>query len=100
MNKVKINIKEITADLEGWIFLVEVIDGEKISKHTVSLNKKMFDRLNLNRTPLEIVEFSFNFLLEKEGKEDILKSFDLSEIPDYFSDFEKKLNSKLKNLKS
>lgn len=97
MIKKEIRVKEITVDSDGWVFLVTVVEDDKKTEHVVSLTKDMFDRLNFNRAPKEVVEISFNFLLKKEKKEDILKSFDLSKITEYFPNFEKYLRNKLKN---
>ncbi len=91
-----IKVKEITADSDGWVFLVRVVEEEEKTEHVVSLTKKMFDRFDFKKTPEEIVKLSFSFLLEKEEKNKILNSFDLSEISDYFPDFEKELATKLK----
>jgi hypothetical protein len=91
-----IKVKEITTDSEGWVFLVSIVKEEEETEHIVSLTKKMFDRFDFKKTPEEIVRISFSFLLEKEDKNKILKSFDLSEISDYFPNFEKELAIKLK----
>lgn len=96
MIKKEIRVEEITADSNGWVFLVTVVEKGETTEHVVSLTREMFDRLNFNKDTKEIVELSFNFLLKKEKKEDILKSFDISEISDHFPNFEKELINKLK----
>jgi hypothetical protein len=42
-----------------------------------------------------VVEASFAFLLEREPRESILRSFDLSEISRYFPEYERELRRAL-----
>lgn len=87
----KIKVEELTADSEGWVFLVYLYEGGKKTEHTVSLTKDFFDRFGAGRAPEFLVGDSFVFLLEKETKESISKSFDLKDIIKHFPDFKEKI---------
>ncbi|MFL6431310.1 MAG: hypothetical protein ACJ71X_07630 [Nitrososphaeraceae archaeon] len=41
--------------------------------------------------PEEFVKKSFEFLLERENKDSILRQFDINQINDYFPEFEKEI---------
>ncbi len=84
----EISVKELIADNDGWVFLVEIREEEDRTEHTVSLKKEYFNKLSNEREPQEFIKDAFNFLLERESKGSILKSFDISEISKYFSEFE------------
>ncbi len=45
-------------------------------------------RWGWGRTPEELVRRSFEFLLQRESKESILREFDLSVIQRYFPDYD------------
>jgi hypothetical protein len=60
------------------------------SNFRVMLTKKYFLKLTGNKiTPEELITKSFLFLLEREPKEMILKSFNLEVISSYFPEFER-----------
>lgn len=88
MENVKIEIKEQVADDDGWVFQVSVIDNEGKSEHSVSLTKKTLESMWENGEASDLVDEAFKFLLQNESKESILKSFDISEISNYFPEFE------------
>jgi hypothetical protein len=56
---------------------------------------KMYVRMFVgnNKDYSEYIKRTFEFLLEREPKEAILKSFDLSVIKEYFPDYEKSMKS-------
>lgn len=76
-----------TAD--GWRFDVRVADGGSESRHEVTLSRADRDRIARAADPLQLVRESFAFLLEREPKESILRSFDLTVIARYFPEFER-----------
>jgi len=75
---------------EGWLFEVRVQEGDTWTRHTVSLARKDYERLAPGACvePGSLVRRSFVFLLEREPKEAILKSFDLTVISRYFPEYE------------
>jgi hypothetical protein len=73
-------------------FEVVVAEEGGRSTHTVTLDPSDFDRLHRgDETPEQFVERCFAFLLEREPKESILGSFDVSVISRYFPEFEKEI---------
>ena len=64
-------------------------DGSS-SRHEVTVTRAVLDRLAPDAVdPVNLVRRSFVFLLEREPKESILRSFDLSVIGRYFPDYER-----------
>ncbi|MGM0628867.1 MAG: hypothetical protein ACQESA_00370 [Patescibacteria group bacterium] len=97
MENIKIEVKEKIADKEGGVFHVTVADGESKSEHSVSLTADTLKRLGSDRGASELVREAFEFFLQKETKESIFKSFDISEIADHFPEFEDVITKRMNN---
>ena len=67
---------------------VDVSDGGSTSHHVVRVAAGDLERWGKGRSVEELVRDSFRFLLEREPKESILKTFDLSVIKRYFPDYD------------
>ena len=77
-------------------FQVRVIEGKSQTSHVVTLKKTDCERLaGANVEPAELVRRSFEFLLENEPKESILRRFDLLLIGRYFPDYEQEIRRRL-----
>ena len=64
--------------------------------HRVTLHKADYERLAGGKTgPEVLVTESFRFLLEREPKEAILRSFDLTVIGRYFPEYEREITKRL-----
>jgi len=88
MKDIKVKQKEQTE--EGWQFKVEVGDNDSETSHLVRVSKDYFANFsNRFSSPQDLVKKSFEFLLEREPKESILKEFDISVIKNYFPEYEK-----------
>jgi hypothetical protein len=75
-------------DDDGWTCEVVVGDGVGATRHGVSVSRGELDALAPGAAdPTELVQRSFAFLLARESKESILRSFALSDIERYFPDF-------------
>jgi hypothetical protein len=77
---------------EGWTCRVRVDDGGSTTEHTVTVSGA--DRARLApaaRDPVDLVRRSFEFLLQREPKESILGTFDLTVIGRYFPDYERSI---------
>lgn len=86
-----ISIKRLGSD-DPLSFEVVVREGSGETTHRVTLSKDLCTRLTGNRfTPEQCIEGSFRFLLDREPKESILRSFDVAVIPRYFPEYEKEL---------
>lgn len=77
-------------------FQVTVAEGDSKSEHTVSLKPGYYEKLTGRRVSEEVlIERSFQFLLECEPKESILREFDLSIIGRYFPSYETEIRKRL-----
>lgn len=81
---------------DSYEFQVTVKEGSSQSLHQVTLSKAYYKRLTGgNVSPEELVRQSFRFLLEREPKESILRSFALPVIGDYFPAYERVIKKRL-----
>jgi hypothetical protein len=93
MAEIRIDTK---AQNDGWQFQVEIIEGKSRTSHRVTMSKATYEKLTGGKVSPEIcVQKSFEFLLEREPKESILRQFDITVIAHYFPDFEQQLKRKL-----
>jgi len=66
------------------------ISGRTPTVHTVSVDPAYADKLTAGRMSVEeLLQRSFDFLLEREPNTSILRRFDLSVIARYFPDYER-----------
>jgi len=84
---------DITVDQEskpgGWQFDVTVKDEQGSTEHTVKLSENYYQQLtNGAMQPEALIRETFQFLLDKEPKEQILSSFNLRQVQRYYSDYE------------
>ena len=71
------------------------VKANQITKHVVNVTDEMIFNLTKNKiSKKELLNFSFNFLLEKETNTSILSSFDLTVISKYFPEYTKKVSYK------
>ena len=69
------------------VFTVKVTNDVSTS-HTVTVtDQSLADLTDNNVTKTQLLEFSFNFLLDREPNTSILSSFDVNVISRYFSDY-------------
>jgi hypothetical protein len=83
---------------DGWRCAVTVRDERGSTAHDVTVSTDdaaslaaATDASHVRR----LVEETFDFLLEREPKESILRSFDLSVVSQYFPDYEHEIRSRL-----
>ena len=77
-------------------FQVTVTEGDSQSRHTVSLSPEYYEKLTQKQVPEgSLIKRSFQFLLERESKESILREFDLSLIGHYFPNYENEIRKRL-----
>ena len=75
---------------------VTVSEGGSETHHRVTLHKTDYERLAGGKAdPEDLVAESFRFLLEREPKEAILRSFDLTVIGRYFPEYEREISKRL-----
>jgi hypothetical protein len=78
---------------QGWDCVVEVVDGERRSRHSVKVLRGDLERWGHEgeEGPEPLVRRTFDFLLAREPAEQILKSFDLGDVPGYFPEFDREI---------
>ena len=65
-------------------------EGDSATRHEVTVASADLERLDPGAAdPTGLVRRSFEFLLEREPKESILRTFDLTVIGRYFPDWER-----------
>jgi hypothetical protein len=91
------NVKvERTNQGTPYQFLVTVQEGGTSTQHRVTLAQADYARLSGGQAgPEALVEASFHYLLEREPKESILRSFDLTVISRYFPGYEREIANRL-----
>ena len=73
-------------------FEVVVREREGETRHRVTISPEMCGRLTAGKhTPERCLEAAFRFLLDREPKESILGTFDVTVISRYFPEFEREL---------
>jgi len=81
-------VQSLDSDSNLLIFRVEVIQGDSQTTHKVELNRDEYQNLTDGKvSPEEFIQCSFEFLLEREPKESILSSFNISVISRYFPEY-------------
>jgi hypothetical protein len=81
---------------DEYAFQVTVREGRSETRHSVTLKKTDYERLAGGKaSPGALVEESFRFLLERESKESILRSFDLTVIGRYFPEYGRVIHDRL-----
>lgn len=80
----------------GWRCTVTAGTDPDASRHEVTVSREDLARLAPPGIAVErLVEASFEFLLAREPRESILRSFDLSAISRYFPDYEREIRQHL-----
>ncbi|HEX5039867.1 MAG TPA: hypothetical protein VFW95_07020 [Candidatus Limnocylindria bacterium] len=71
----------------GWHCTVTIGDDAGATTHEVTVEREVIDDLAPGATPEELVRVSFEFLLEREPREAIMRSFELPIIGRFFGDY-------------
>ena len=70
------------------------VKADQLTKHIVSVTDQMLLNLTNNKTSKEeLLNFSFNFLLEREPNTSILSKFDIIVISKYFPEYISKVEN-------
>jgi hypothetical protein len=90
----EISVTPSGAEPTRFTFSVRLADRRSESMHEVTVSSDDLERLGARyRSPEEFIRACFEFLLQREGKEQILRTFDVSVIGTYFPDFERTIAS-------
>ena len=80
---------------DGPLFRVKVKEGGGETAHEVAVAEDYYDDLTGRAcTREEFVKISFEFLLEREPKESILREFDITVISRYFPEYEAEMRDR------
>ena len=80
----------------GWSCSVTVGDDAGATTHEVGVTNEVLGRLTPgDLEPTRLVRASFEFLLEREPRESILRAFELPVIGRYFPDWEAEVGNRL-----
>ena len=70
------------------------VKADQLTKHVVSVTDQMLLNLTKNKiSKEELLNFSFNFLLEREPNTSILSEFDIIVISKYFPEYISKVEN-------
>ena len=70
------------------------VNADQLTKHVVSVTDQMLLNLTNNKiSKEELLNFSFNFLLEREPNTSILPKFDIIVISKYFPEYISKVEN-------
>ena len=70
------------------------VNADQITKHVVSVTDQMLLKLTNNKiSKEELLNFSFNFLLDREPNTSILSKFDIIVISKYFPEYISKVEN-------
>lgn len=91
----EINVSKSERD-DTYELQVTVKERGSQTRHQVTLKKADYERLTGGEaSPEELLTESFRFLLEREPKESILGSFNLTTISRYFPEYEREIARRL-----
>lgn len=76
----------------GWTCDVTVESQGETTRHAVTVSAADFERWGGGRPVEDLVTRSFEFLLEREPPGSILRRFDLSVIPRYFPEYDRRFS--------
>jgi hypothetical protein len=71
----------------GWHCTVTLGDDASATTHEVSVDRDVLEDIAPGATPEELVRVSFEFLLEREPRESIMRRFELPIIGRFFGDY-------------
>lgn len=76
-------------------FLIDVGTGAEKTTHEVTASEEDIRSYGGSATPERLIHQSFEFLLEREPQESILRSFPLPVIERYFPEYPKEIRKRL-----
>lgn len=90
----KVHVIEVKKINDGLYEVLITHDGT--TSHLITLNQNDYEKYSHNQcTPEELINASFQFLLDRESNQSILKKFALSVIENYFPEYPDELSKYL-----
>lgn len=91
MPQIEVTMTDVQALVSRFDVRVTDDDGTA-TEHEVTLSRADHERFGGGfPSPATFIRACFDFLLEREPKESILRSFDISQIATYFPEFEREM---------
>ncbi|MGH2357891.1 MAG: hypothetical protein ACRDGJ_07735 [Candidatus Limnocylindria bacterium] len=81
---------------DGWRCAVRVGDDAGATVHEVAVDRDTLRRLAEGAEPDDLVRESFRFLLEREPRGSIMRSFELPIIGRYFAEYETEIERRMR----
>lgn len=91
MSGAVVSAEIVSDDARAYRLTVRVREGRGETTHEVTLARELLTRLGGGESAEAFAKRCFAFLLEREPKESILRSFDVSVIARYFPEFEREI---------
>jgi hypothetical protein len=91
MSGAAVSAEIVSDDARGYRLTVRVREGRGETTHEVTIARDLLTRLAPGESAEAFTQRCFAFLLEREAKESILRSFDVSLISRYFPEFEREI---------
>jgi hypothetical protein len=91
MSGAVVSAEVVSDDARGYRLTVRVREGRGETTHDVTIARDLLARLGPGESAQAFAQRCFAFLLEREPKESILRSFDVSLIARYFPEFEREI---------
>ncbi len=83
---------QLTNSTDGYDFQVTVREKGTATRHRVTMSESSYlDLSGGAASPERVIKAAFKFLLEREPKESILTRFDVTDIAQYFPDFDREI---------
>lgn len=79
----------------GWHCAVRLGADPDATAHSVQVDRATLDDLAPGASPEDLVRASFEFLLEREPRDSIMRSFDLPIIGRFFADYPDEIRRRL-----
>ena len=76
-------------------FSVTIVEGVSTTIHTVTSMESDGERYGVNVSREHLIKLSFEFLLERESKESILRNFALPIIEHYFPEYPREIRKRI-----
>lgn len=91
MSGAVVSAEVVSDDARGYRLTVRVREGGGETTHEVTLARDLLTHLGAGESAEAFTRRCFAFLLAREPKEAILRSFDVSVIGRYFPEFEREI---------
>ena len=80
----------------GWHCTVVIGTDASATEHVVVVDRLTLDDLAPGATPEELLRESFEYLLEREPRESIMRSFELPIISRFFGDYPDEISRRMR----